>query len=82
MLQTASVLVKDGCTRNEDCSDHATCQPDRGLCFCRDSYPNFLNYSQTYSEKFGCLISKSIRAGVGEYLNLTLTLQSNILTLL
>ena len=70
-------IGEDGCTKNIGCPDHATCQLDSGVCLCNDQYPNFLNHSQPSSKGFGCLISKSIRVGVGECLYLILTLQSN-----
>ena len=59
---------KDGCTRKSDCPDHATCQPDSGLCLCSDSQPNFLYYSVTSSAVYGCVRSESIQVGLGECL--------------
>ena len=48
---------EDGCTKNIDCPDHATCQSDSGLCLCSESVPNFLYYNYTTSSPtYGCLI--------------------------
>ena len=58
---------EDGCTKNTDCPDSATCQYDSGLCLCSDGRPNFLNFTAISSSiTYGCLQSESIRAGVGE----------------
>ena len=49
----------DGCTKNSDCSDSATCQSDRGLCLCSDSQPNFRNPT-TSSKAYGCVSNENI----------------------
>ena len=59
---------KDGCTRNSDCPDQATCQSDSGLCLCSDSQPNFLYFNRSSSADYQCVTSTSIRAGLGECL--------------
>ena len=58
---------KDGCTKNSDCPDSATCQSDSGLCLCSDSQPNFRNPT-TSSKAYGCVSDENIQGKAGKWL--------------
>ena len=57
---------KNGCTKDEDCTNSAICQPDSGLCLCKSAKPNFRNPVMENGTAYGCLQNDSIRIGVGE----------------
>ena len=58
---------KDGCTKNGDCPDPATCQSGSGLCLCSVRQPNFRNPTTT-SKAYGCVSNKNIQEKAGKWL--------------
>ena len=52
---------KDGCTNNASvCTSSATCQPDTGLCLCKEDSPNFLNLIEKCSNDQYCCVTKNM----------------------